>query len=81
MKLDILKLDQIIFQGEVSQIKARSPLGEFLVLEGHAPMVAVLKPGQIFVEEKVADHFREVTFDLGGGVLKVTPHEAVVLAE
>jgi F-type H+-transporting ATPase subunit epsilon len=81
MKLQIIKLDKVIFQGEVLKIKARSPGGQFEVLKGHGPMIATLTAGEFFCEEGTENNVRPRTFSLAGGIMKVTPKEVVVLAE
>ena len=81
MKLEIIKIDKIIFEGEVSRIKAVSPGGHFEILDGHAPLVAALKAGPLWIEETRDDRGLLHTFDLLGGMMKVTPRKVVVLAE
>lgn len=81
MKLEILQIDKIIYSGEVTQIKGQSPAGEFEIYEGHAPMVALLKEGPLHLEEIKENQPRPLDFQLLGGILKVLPHEAVLLAE
>ena len=41
--------DRILFDRSASMVVARSPRGEFAIMDGHAPMVAVLDPGAIRV--------------------------------
>ena len=39
--------DRTLFDGNAERIVARSPHGEFAVMDGHAPILAVLVPGVI----------------------------------
>jgi len=47
--LDLVAPDRLTFQGEVDQVDVPGFNGDFGVLAGHAPMVALLRPGILTV--------------------------------
>jgi len=42
--------DRMMIEGDAERIVARSPHGEFAVMEGHAPILAVLVPSVVRVQ-------------------------------
>lgn len=77
MYLEIISPDQNIYEGEVHSGVFPGSDGSFGILEGHAPMVATLKEGQIKVVEKDGEQL----FDIKGGVLEVNHNKVIVLAD
>ena len=69
--------DRTYFDGEASMIVARSPRGEFAIMHGHAPLLAVLDPGPIRV------HTPEGTrvFACRRGTLRTAGDRVTVLVE
>ena len=66
----------VLFDGEAKIVVARSPEGEFAVMEGHAPLLAALGPSPLRVKAEDGER----AFALRGGVLQVTEDGVSVLA-
>lgn len=61
MRLDIISADQVLFQGEVTQVTLPGELGSFTVLNNHASLISVLVPGKIiYKDENGAEHSKDV---------------------
>ncbi len=65
-----------LFDGEVKMVVARSPEGEFAVMEGHAPLMAALGPSPL----RIKTDSEEKTYALSGGVLQVSADAVTILA-
>jgi F-type H+-transporting ATPase subunit epsilon len=76
--LDIVSAEQAIFSGVVEMVVATGLLGEVGIVPGHAPLLTLLKPGEIRVTLPGGD--QEVYY-VSGGVLEVQPHTVTVLAD
>lgn len=78
MHLDIVSAEQSIFSGIVELVVATGELGEVGIVPGHAPLLTLLKPGEIRVT------LPNGTIDIyyvSGGMLEVQPYYATVLAD
>jgi F-type H+-transporting ATPase subunit epsilon len=68
-RFDLVSPEQLVFSGEVEHVVVPGTEGEFGVLAGHAPLVAMLRPGILKIlgtEEQrilVTGGFAEVTAD------------------
>ncbi len=78
MHLDIVSAEKEIFSGVVESLVASGEIGELGVVPGHAPLLTVLKPGEIRVTHQGG---QEEIFYVSGGMLEVQPHHATVLAD
>jgi F-type H+-transporting ATPase subunit epsilon len=76
--LDIVSAEKEIFSGSVEMIVATGELGEVGIIPGHAPLLTVLKPGEVRVTLPGGQH--EVYY-ISGGMLEVQPHYVTVLAD
>ena len=47
MILRIVSPEKVIYKGEVQMVKLPGTVGQFTVLENHAPLVSTLTPGEI----------------------------------
>jgi len=65
-----------LFDGEAKIVVARSPEGEFAVMNGHAPLLAALGPSPL----RIKTEDEEYVFALSGGVLQVTADGVTILA-
>lgn len=77
MRCTVRSASRIVFDGEAERIVARSPHGEFAVLEGHAPLLAVLVPG---VVRLMADG-QDVVIVCRGGTVDAVPGKVTLLVE
>ena len=78
MHLDIVSAEKAIFSGPVEMVVATGELGELGVVAGHAPLLTVLKPGEIRVTHMGG---LEEIFYVSGGILEVQPNCVSVLAD
>lgn len=76
--LDIVSAEKGIFSGIVERVTATTVLGEMGIEPGHAPLLAMLKPGDVKV---VHPGGREEIFYVSGGILEVQPFCVSVLAD
>jgi F-type H+-transporting ATPase subunit epsilon len=77
VRLDFVSQDHMVFSGDVNEILAPGIDGELGILPRHAPMITVLKPGEVLVKrEGQADLF----FAVSGGWMEVLPNQVTILA-
>ncbi|WP_028389394.1 F0F1 ATP synthase subunit epsilon [Legionella fairfieldensis] len=76
--LDIVSAEQEIFSGPVEMLVATGDLGEIGIVPGHAPLLTILKPGEIRVTLQGGG--QEIYY-VSGGMLEVQPRYVTVLAD
>lgn len=76
--VDIVSAEGEMFSGEASMVFAPGTLGDLGIAPRHAPLLTILKPGEVRVHAEGKD---EQVFYVGGGVLEVQPHAITVLAD
>jgi F-type H+-transporting ATPase subunit epsilon len=79
MKLNIITPDNVLYAGDnVHLVQLPGFDGSFEIMNHHAPLISVLRKGQIKVEVKGdAPQF----FDVNGGVIEVLENQVLILAE
>ena len=77
--LRVVSVERSLFEGEVEFIIANGAEGELGVLARHAPLMTVLKPGPLRIQE-IFGGPEQVIF-VGGGFLEVLPDRVTVLAD
>ncbi len=77
--LRVVSVERSLFEGDVEFIIANGADGELGVLARHAPLMTILKPGPLRIQETIGGP-EEVLF-VGGGVLEVLPDRVTVLAD
>jgi F-type H+-transporting ATPase subunit epsilon len=75
--LDLVAPDKLTFAGDVDQVDIPGIEGDFGVLPGHAPMMALLRPGILTV---YVDGMQTKMVVLGG-FAEVSPESVTILAE
>jgi F-type H+-transporting ATPase subunit epsilon len=75
-RFDLVSPEQMVFSGEVEHVVVPGTEGEFGVLAGHAPLVAMLKPGVLRILGPNAQRIMVV-----GGFAEVSPDGLTVLAD
>ena len=68
--------EHLVFSGEVEHVVVPGSEGEFGVLAGHAPLVAMLRPGVLSIVGA-----NERRFVVRGGFAEVNPQGLTVLAD
>jgi F-type H+-transporting ATPase subunit epsilon len=77
--LRVVSVERSLFEGEVEFIIAVGADGELGVLARHAPLMTVLKPGPLRIQEIFGGP--EQLLFVGGGFLEVLPDRVTVLAD
>lgn len=77
-KFELVSPERILFSGDVVSVIVPSVEGELTVLTGHAPLVAVLKAGIVFVQT-TENNGKE--FFVNGGIAEVNQAATTILAE
>jgi F-type H+-transporting ATPase subunit epsilon len=74
---ELVSPDKISFSGEVDQVDVPGAEGDFGVLSGHAPLIALLRPGMMTVYAGG----EQTQLVVLGGFAEVGPHGLTVLAD
>ena len=93
MFLEIVTPEAILFSSEVDSISVPGVNGEFQMLNNHAPVVSVLKEGNVVIEttnfkvdEKWKNKFNQlqdgkISFSINSGTLELNDNKAIILAD
>jgi F-type H+-transporting ATPase subunit epsilon len=76
--VDIVSAEGEIFSGAASMVFAPGSQGELGIAPRHAPLLTLLKPGEVRV---LTPDGAEQHFFIGGGALEVQPSKVTVLAD
>ena len=74
----VVSVERSLFEGDADFVKCRSLDGELGVLPHHAPLLAVLAPGEVRIDKTGGGS--EHIF-VGGGFLEVLPERLTILAD
>src|SRR2546429_7707814 len=77
--LRVVSVERSLFEGDVEFIIATGAEGELGVLARHAPLMTILKPGPLRIQETYGGP--EETLFVGGGFLEVLPERVTGLAD
>ena len=78
LQVDIVAPDQRVFQGEAIRIRVPGIQGAFEILYNHAPMIAAMEIGPLFM---VLRDNEQLTLATSGGFVEVIGNVVTVLAE
>jgi F-type H+-transporting ATPase subunit epsilon len=76
--LDIVSAEDEIFSGIVEMVVATGELGEIGIVPGHAPLLTILRPGEVRIT--LPGGAQEIYY-VSGGMLEVQPYYVTVLAD
>jgi F-type H+-transporting ATPase subunit epsilon len=76
--VDIVSAEGQIFKGDATMVFAPAAGGEIGIAPRHAPLLTMLKPGEVRVQIEGQE---EQSFYVGGGALEVQPNSVSVLAD
>jgi F-type H+-transporting ATPase subunit epsilon len=76
--VDIVSAEGEIFSGAAKMVFLPAAEGEIGIAPRHAPLLALLKAGEVRVQPPEGD---EQSFYVGGGALEVQPTKVTVLAD
>lgn len=74
MKVTILNPKHVIFEGEAKSVFLPGDMAEFEILDGHAPIVSLLRPGKVVVDW-------EHVVPIQQGMVRFDKAECVILVE
>ena len=77
LKFDLVSPEKLVLSAEVDMVEVPGAEGDFGVLPNHSPVMAMLRPGTLIVE----NDGKKQSFELDGGFVDVTPEGVTVLAE
>jgi len=77
LKLKIVSPEKILFDGEVKMVKVPGVVGEFEILNNHAPIVSALQKGE--VEYETAEG--RTQFAIVGGFVEVLKNNVSLCVE
>ena len=78
IELNIVSAEGEIFSGRARLVILPASEGELGVTPRHAPLLTLLKPGEVRVQLAEGD---EQSFYVGGGALEIQPNRITVLAD
>jgi F-type H+-transporting ATPase subunit epsilon len=76
--VDVVSAEQEIFSGTAEMVFAPAEMGELGITPRHAPLLSMLKPGEVRVQTPAGE---ELFFFVGGGAIEVQPRRVTVLAD
>jgi F-type H+-transporting ATPase subunit epsilon len=76
--VDIVSPEGELFSGAATEVSASASQGDLGILPRHAPLLTLLKPGEVRVRTPDGE---EHHFFVGGGALEVQPSRVTVLAD
>ncbi|MCX5999816.1 MAG: F0F1 ATP synthase subunit epsilon [Chloroflexi bacterium] len=77
LKLEIVTAERSLLSDEVDAVIAPGVVGQFTVLPQHAPLMAMLEPGELCLRKGGDDSFIVVS----GGYLEVLDNRVLILAD
>ena len=77
-KFELVSPERILFSGDVVSVIIPSTEGEMMVLAGHAPLVATLKAGIVFIQTTDSNGKE---FFVNGGLVEINHGATTILAE
>jgi F-type H+-transporting ATPase subunit epsilon len=76
--VDIVSAEGELFSGPAAMVFASASQGELGIAPRHAPLLTLLKPGEVTVQTPEGDRQH---FFVGGGALEIQPNKVTVLAD
>ncbi len=74
MKVQILNPKHVVFQGEAKSVFLPGDLAEFEILDYHAPIISLLRPGKVVVDWRTVIPIKK-------GMVRFDNNECVILVE
>jgi F-type H+-transporting ATPase subunit epsilon len=77
LRLEIITAERQVFSDDVNTVVAPGVDGELGVLPHHAPLITMLKPGEVLIRKDSDETYLFVS----GGFLEVRPDKIIILAD
>jgi F-type H+-transporting ATPase subunit epsilon len=78
LEVELVSAEARVWSGTATQVVARTTEGEIGILGDHAPILAVLAPGQVRIESEAGE---SVVADVRGGFLSVEHNRVTVVSD
>jgi F-type H+-transporting ATPase subunit epsilon len=75
--VDVVSAEGEIFSGSAEMVFAPGSEGELGITPRHAPLLTLLKPGEVRVKTAEGEH----SIYVGGGALEIQPNKVTILAD
>jgi F-type H+-transporting ATPase subunit epsilon len=75
--VDVVSAEGELFSGPAEMVFAPGSEGELGIAPRHAPLLTLLKPGEVRVKTAEGEH----SIYVGGGALEVQPNKVTILAD
>jgi F-type H+-transporting ATPase subunit epsilon len=77
LRLEIITAERQVFADDVNAVIAPGIEGELGILPHHAPLMTMLKPGELLIRKDSNETYMVVS----GGFLEIRPDKVIVLAD
>ena len=77
LRLEIITAERQVFADDVNVVVAPGIEGELGILPHHAPLMTILKPGELLIKKDSKETYMSVS----GGFLEIRPDKIIVLAD
>lgn len=81
MKTVILSPEEVVFQGDALSLLAPGVMGSFQILNCHAPIISILKEGEIILYVSEEKQKKSLHFAIKGGLLEVKENTVTILTD
>lgn len=78
LTLKVISPEKVIFNGEVESVTVPGTLGEFEILDGHAPIISSLEKGVVTYQPTGKE---KTKLDIMGGFVEVQKNEISLCVE
>lgn len=79
LKLKVISPERIIFKGEIEKVVVPGSLGEFEILDNHAPIISTLKKGVVVYQP--AGSGENISLDIVSGFVEVQKNQVSLCVE
>lgn len=77
IKLEVITAERQVLSDDVNTVVAPGVDGELGILPHHAPLITMLKPGELLIRKDS----QEIYLFVSGGFLEVRPDKIIILAD
>ena len=81
LQVEIVSAEHEVFSGEADYVIAPAYEGDVGIYPNHAPLLTLLKPGEVKIGTQQGDKKSDHLFYVSGGFLEVQPNQVSILAD
>jgi len=78
MNLELITPKKKVFTGEITLVQLPGAAGSFEILKNHAPIVSILKKGQVRL---ITESGETKVYPITGGVVEASGNNIIILAD